>query len=225
MSFAWPWSVKARLKLCEKLSDLQSAAQSPAIERMGSDGSTRGGLAFVFSGQGPQWFGMGRGLLEQEPVFLRTIERISRLLIAHAGWSLIDEMQADEATSKIDQTEVAQPALFALQMALAALWESWGIRPDAVVGHSIGEVAAACYSGVLSLEDAVRVVYNRGRLLQRCHGKGRMAAVGMPWEEAEALIADFAGQLTIAAINSPNSVTISGDPQALNGVLDVAAEA
>ena len=163
-------------------------------------------------------------LLEQEPVFRETIERISQLLKAHANWSLKDEMRADEASSKIDQTEVAQPALFALQMALAALWESWGMDRTSWWGTASAKWRLHVTGGVLSLEDAVRVVYHRGRLLQRAHGKGRMAAVGMPWEEAEALIADYAGQLTIAAINSPNSVTVSGDPQALNEVLDVVAK-
>jgi microcystin synthetase protein McyG len=176
-------------------------------------------IVFVFSGQGPQWFGMGRQLLEQEPIYREMIERCNSLLEAYANWSLLDELRADESVSRVNQTEIAQPALFALQMGLAALWRSWGIEPDAIVGHSVGEVAAACFSGVLSLEDAVRVVYHRGRLLQRATGQGCMAAADISQEEAERLIADYQGRLTVAAINSPTSVTLSGEKDALEQVL------
>ena len=183
------------------------------------DHSGTKGLVFVFSGQGPQWFGMGRQLLEQEPVYREMIEHCNSLLEGYASWSLLDELRADESVSRVNQTEIAQPALFALQMGLAALWRSWGIEPDAVVGHSVGEVAAACFSGVLSLEDAVRVVYHRGRLLQRATGQGCMAAADISQEEAERLIADYQGRLTVAAINSPMSVTLSGEKDALEQVL------
>ena len=193
---------RSKEDLANKLSDIIESNQIASTDPLQPYGSIGSKVVFVFSGQGPQWFGMGRALINKEPVFREKIENISLLLRKFADWSLIDEMLADEAFSRIDRTEVAQPALFALQLALAALWESWGIRPDAVVGHSIGEVAAACCSGVLSLEDAVRVVYHRGRLLQRAHGKGQMAAVEMSAEEAETLIADYKGRLSIAAYNS-----------------------
>jgi acyl transferase domain-containing protein/SAM-dependent methyltransferase/NAD(P)-dependent dehydrogenase (short-subunit alcohol dehydrogenase family)/acyl carrier protein len=209
-----------KAELSEKLSDLLITADSGRTNMVGGESQEAGGLVFVFSGQGPQWFGMGRMLLEQETVFRTTVERISELLEAHTGWSLLDEMKADVASSRMDQTEVAQPALFSLQMALAKLWESWGIRPDAVVGHSIGEVAAASYSGVLSLEDAVRVVYHRGRLLQKATGKGHMAAVEISPQEAEAVITKYSGRLSIAAFNSPSSVTLSGETEALEEVLE-----
>ena len=210
---------RTKTDLSNKLSDYTESTSVSSVDFDQPENPKRSGMVLVFSGQGPQWYGMGRKLLKEEPVFRGTIERISRLLQPLAGWSLIDEIQADEVSSRIDQTEVAQPALFALQMALATLWESWGVRPDAVVGHSIGEVAAACCSGVLSLEDAVRVVYHRGRLLQRAHGKGRMAAIEMSAEEAETLIAAHKGGLSIAAYNSYSSITLSGDPEALNEVL------
>ena len=161
------------------------------------------GLVFVFSGQGPQWFAMGRDLLEQEPVFRKTVEHCTDLMGKYSDWSLLDELMADESKSRLNQTQIAQPAIFALQMGLAALWQHWGIKPDAVVGHSIGEVAAACCAGVLNLEDAVFVVYHRGRILERIMGKGRMAAVEVSLAEAKELIKPYNGRLSVAAVNSP----------------------
>jgi acyl transferase domain-containing protein len=109
------------------------------------------------------------------------------------------------------QTEVAQPANFALQVALADLWRAWGIVPDAIVGHSAGEVAGAYVAGTLSLEAAVRVIFHRSRLQQRTTGTGMMAAAGLSAQEGQDLVAAYPGRLSIAAINGPGSVTLSGD--------------
>lgn len=182
------------------------------------------GPVFVYGGQGPQWFAMGRRLLAAEPVFRQALEQCADLLGSHAGWSLMTELAADEAHARLDQTEIAQPALFALQMALTALWQSWGIAPGAVVGHSLGEVAAACAAGVLSLEQAVRVVYHRGRLLQGATGQGRMAAVELSLADAQALVKDTAETVGIAAVNGPSSVTLSGEAGALEALLARLAE-
>jgi len=175
-------------------------------------------MAFVFSGQGPQWWAMGRELFQKEPVFRATIERISLLLEEYTTWSLKDELLADEAQSRLDDTEIAQPALFALQVALTALWRSWGIVPDAVVGHSVGEVAAAHVSGVLSLDTAVKVIYHRSRLMQQATGKGKMAAIDLPLEEVQKLIEPFSDRLSIGAQNSVTSTVISGDEAAIDEV-------
>lgn len=177
------------------------------------------GPVFVFSGQGPQWFAMGRSLLAEEPVYREMVERCDELLREYASWSLLDELQAEESCSHMDQTGIAQPAIFALQMGLAALWRSWGIEPDGVVGHSIGEVAAACVAGVLNIEEAVRVVYHRGRLLQRATGQGKMAAVEMSLEETEQIISRYEGRLSVGAVNSPTSMTLSGEREPLEEVL------
>ena len=177
------------------------------------------GLALVFSGQGPQWFGMGRELLAQEPVFRATLERCDTLLRRHASWSLLRELAADKSQSRLDQTEIAQPAIFALQVGLAELWRSWGIVPDAVVGHSVGEVAAAHVSGALSLEDALTVVYHRGCLMGRETGKGKMASVELPLAEAESVLQNYPDRLAIAAINSPTTTVLSGESAALEEVL------
>jgi myxalamid-type polyketide synthase MxaC len=213
---------RGREELIERLAAFEKA---PDPSRQGTtmqgEASGAGGLVFVFSGQGPQWIGMGRRLLDQEPVYRETVERCDSLLRDLAGWSLLDELRADEAASRLNRTEFAQPALFALQMGLASLWGSWGIEPDAVVGHSVGEVAAACFSGVLSLAEAVRVVYHRGRLLQRIAGQGRMAAVHLSADRAAGIIAGYQDRLTIAAINSRASVTLSGEAGPLEEVLEM----
>ena len=170
---------------------------------------------FVFSGQGSQWAGMGSKLFEQEPVFREAILRCDELFREHAGWSPVRELSALGAESRLSETSVAQPSIFAVQVALAALWNSWGVEPDAVVGHSVGEVATAYVAGVLSLVDAVRVVTQRGRLMQAAAGLGKMAAVGVPLAEAERLLSGYESVLSIAAINSPETTVLSGDAGAL----------
>jgi acyl transferase domain-containing protein/aryl carrier-like protein len=177
-------------------------------------------LVFVFSGQGSQWRGMGRELLNQEPVFRAAIEECDGLFCGYAGWSLLEELKAVGTQSRLDETEIAQPAIFALQVALVELWKSWGIVPDAVVGHSIGEVTAAYTAGVLTLPDAVRVVFHRARLMQRAAGLGKMAAVGLPMEETGKVLEGYGGRLSIAAVNSPTLTVVSGEPAAVEEVVE-----
>lgn len=172
-------------------------------------------MAFVFTGMGPQWWAMGRQLMKEEPVFREAIEKCDELLSQYTGWSLLEEMQKDESESRMEETEVSQPANFAIQVALAELWHSWGIQPDAIVGHSAGEVAAAYIAGAMSFEEAVRVIYHRSRLQQKTTGQGKLVAVGLPLEEAKELINDYQDQVSIAAINSPSAVTLVGDPKTL----------
>jgi acyl transferase domain-containing protein/NADPH:quinone reductase-like Zn-dependent oxidoreductase/aryl carrier-like protein len=168
-------------------------------------------LAFICSGQGPQWWAMGRQLLEQEPVFRTTIESCNEIICRLGPWSLLAELTADEDRSRMQETAISQPAIFALQIALAALWRSWGVQPEAVLGHSVGEVAAAYLAGVFTLEDAVRVIYQRGRCMELVSARGRMLAVGIAPEEARRLIAPYGERLSLAAVNSPTSVTLSGE--------------
>ncbi|MBW7474090.1 type I polyketide synthase [Paenibacillus oenotherae] len=181
-------------------------------------------LVWTFSGMGPQWYGMGRQLLSQEPVFYETLARCDRLFFELAGWSMLAELGKDEADSLMDETEISMPISFALQVALAALWRSWGIVPDAIVGHSAGEVAAFYEAGVYTLEDALCVVYHRSRLLQRLSGRGGMAAVGVTEAVAESMLEQVKDKVDIAAINSPSSVTLAGDSEALEHVLRLAGE-
>lgn len=205
---------------------LQAFGRGERVAGLASDVRPRGAdprPVFIFSGQGPQWPGMGLELLETEPVFRRAIEECDAALRRHSSLRLLDELVAREGASRLSATEVAQPAIFALQTALAALWKSWGITPSAVIGHSIGEVAAAHVCGILSLDDAARLVVHRGRLMQRATGSGRMASVELPPSEVEAMLDAAGGSVSIAAINAPDSCVVSGAPAGVEAVLARAA--
>ena len=175
-------------------------------------------LAFVFSGMGPQWWGMGRQLLREEPIFRDAIEKCDGILREFADWSLIEELTQDEATSRVAEADRAHVANFALQLGLASLWRSWGVVPDAVVGHSSGEMAAACVAGALPVRDAVWLAYHRGRLQHAASGSGGMIAVGLSAEETADLIRGREDRVSLAANNSPTSVTLSGDMAALTEI-------
>ncbi|WP_438022408.1 amino acid adenylation domain-containing protein [Sorangium sp. So ce233] len=177
-------------------------------------------VVFVFSGQGSQWAGMGRALLAEEPAFRATVEACEPLVQRYAGFSLLAELTAEEEASRLGETEVAQPAIFAMQVALSALWASWGVVPDAVIGHSVGEVAAAHISGALELEEAVRLVCTRGRVMQRATGLGKMASVALPEEPAARALRGYEDRLAIGAVNDPGSVVLSGEAAALAEVLE-----
>ncbi len=176
-------------------------------------------IGFIFSGQGTQWPRMARNLIDQEPLFREMIETCDRLLQPLAGWSLLEKLSAGEEDATLDQTEVAQPAIFAVQVALDALWRSWGIVPDAVVGHSLGEIAAAYTSGALTLEEAIFLVYQRGVQMQQATGKGKMASLDLPSEEVRQLLLQGHPGVSIAAINSPRSTVISGPPEDMDAVI------
>ncbi|MEU8238199.1 type I polyketide synthase [Actinoplanes missouriensis] len=175
-------------------------------------------VAFVFTGMGPQWWAMARELFHTERVFREVVEKCDAELFTYAGYSLIDELLADEAQSRMAETEVAQTANFAVQVGLAALWRSWGIEPDGIVGHSTGEVAAQYVAGVLSFADAIKVNFHRSSLQQRATGTGRMLAVGLTPETLDKAVADAGPLVSVAAINSPTAVTLSGDAQILESM-------
>ncbi|ROV70466.1 non-ribosomal peptide synthetase/type I polyketide synthase [Streptomyces globisporus] len=172
-------------------------------------------LVWVFTGMGPQWWGMGRQLLEEEPVFRDAVTACDRALREFADWSLIEELTAEESTSRMTETWLAQPANFAVQVGLAALWRSHGVRPDAVVGHSTGEIAAFHAAGVYSLRDAARIVVHRSRLQQTLAGTGTMLAVSLSEDEAGRRVRPYSDRVSVAAVNSPTAITLAGDEAAL----------
>ncbi|HEY3900873.1 MAG TPA: SDR family NAD(P)-dependent oxidoreductase [Chthoniobacter sp.] len=177
-------------------------------------------IAFVMSGQGPQWWGMGRELMEHEPVFRQTMERCAAAMQPWARFSLLEELAKSEETSQMSRTEIAQPAIFAMQVALAELWKSWGVQPAAIVGHSVGEIAAACVAGVFSIEEGARIIVHRSRFMGDCaRGEGTMLAVGLGEEEARALIARHDRTVTISAFNGPRSLTLAGPRLSLEAML------
>lgn len=213
-----------RRELIRSLEGLARGEIPPGVAR-GRAGKGPPVVAFVFSGQGTQWWGMGRELLDEEPVFAAEVERCSKAMESFVDWDLREELRRGEGESRLDQTEVAQPALFALQVALAALWRSWGIEADAVVGHSVGEVSAAYVGGLLSFEDAVRVICCRGRVMQSATGLGKMAAIELPESEVLKLLAPYDGRVSVAAVNSPDSTVISGEVAGIEAVTEAAMRA
>jgi len=176
-------------------------------------------IGFVMSGQGPQWWGMGRELMKHEPVFRATMEACAEAMQPHARFSLLEELARDEADSKMQQTEIGQPAIFAMQVALSNLWKSKGVQPAAIVGHSVGEIAAACVAGILSLEEGARIIVLRARLMHECaRGEGTMLAVGLTEADALAVIARHDRTVSIAAFNGPKSLTLSGPRASLEAI-------
>lgn len=177
-------------------------------------------IVFVFPGQGPQWWGMGRELLEAELVFRAKMGECDALVAKYAGWSVLEELKSDETSSRLQETAIAQPAIFSLQVALAALWKSWGIEPQAIIGHSLGEVAAAHVAGVLTIQDAARLIVQRGRTMDCPGSRGKMLAVGLSVAEAAEFISEYEDRVAIGAINSPASLTLSGDSDALGRIAE-----
>ncbi|WP_292989602.1 type I polyketide synthase [Mycobacterium sp.] len=198
---------------------LQALADSSSLSASRTSPSAAK-LAFVCTGMGPQWWRMCRGLLDVYPVFTESIRRSDRELSRYTNWSLIEELRADETHSRMDETEFAQPANFAIQVALAEQLKEFGITPDGVIGHSAGEVAAHYLAGVLTFEQAILVTYHRSRLQQRTSGLGRMLAVGLSAESFMHTIdprthAAMGDRVSIAAINGPSTVTVAGDSDVL----------
>jgi len=177
-------------------------------------------LVFVFPGQGSQWLGMGQVLLEREPVFRSALQECEQALRRYVDWSLLEQLAAAGPESRLDEIDIVQPMLFSIQVAVAALWSSWGIRPDAVVGQSMGEIAAAYVAGALSLDDAARVICRRSQIMRRVRGKGSMAVVDLSFDQASEAIRGFETRLSIALSNSAHSTVLAGDPATLESLIE-----
>ncbi|MFD4631738.1 SDR family NAD(P)-dependent oxidoreductase [Streptomyces sp. NPDC058284] len=202
----------------ELLASLHELARGPesaagAVTGLAEPGAGR--VVMLFPGQGAQWPGMGRELLDGAPEFARSMAACEDALSPFVDWSLHDVVRGDPGAAPLERVDVVQPALFAVMVSLAALWRSWGVEPDAVVGHSQGEIAAAVVAGALSLADGAKVVALRSRAIAALAGDGGMVSLAVSRERAEDVIAPWAERLSVAAVNGPASVVVSGDAAAL----------
>ncbi len=189
------------------------AAGRPAAGLVTGRATPPGKVAFLFPGQGAQWAGMALSLLDDFPAFARRMRECAAALAPYTDWALLDVL-AD--ASALERAEVVQPALFAVMVSLAALWQEHGVSPDAVAGHSQGEIAAACVAGALTLDEAARVVTARSQALAAIRGRGGMVSVPLPAAE----VAELFPALSVAAVNGPRSTVVAGDDAALAELLD-----
>ncbi|HWN33401.1 MAG TPA: SDR family NAD(P)-dependent oxidoreductase [Pseudonocardia sp.] len=203
--------------LIGSLADLARDEPGPEVvighARPGGPGRT----VFIFPGQGAQWTGMGRALYDESPVFAEALRECGAALAEHVDWDLLDVLADEEALRRVD---VVQPASWAVMVALARLWEAYGVRPASVLGHSQGEIAAACVAGVLDLHSGARVVVARSRLIGRSlSGRGAMASVAESAAKVRARLGDD-GEVSIAAVNGPAATTVSGPAERLAALVD-----
>ncbi|MFD6556310.1 acyltransferase domain-containing protein, partial [Streptomyces sp. NPDC058398] len=206
-------------ELLTALRGLAEGEPDPDLVVGPQQGVSAGKLAFVFPGQGAQWSGMARELLDRSPVFADELDRCDAALRPFTEWSAAAVLRGDEGAPSLERVDVVQPVLFAVMVSLAAVWRARGVRPDAVIGHSQGEVAAACVAGALSLNDAAAVVALRSQALTELSGTGTMAVVALPYTEVEARLADLGGRVSVAAVNSGRSTVIAGEVEPLEALL------
>ncbi|WP_432590210.1 type I polyketide synthase [Streptomyces sp. HD1123-B1] len=200
------------------LAALADGTPSPRVVR-GRAGAT-GKTVFVFPGQGSQWAGMAVELLDAAPVFAGRMAECERALSPYVGWSLEAVLRGGEGVPSLDRVDVVQPVLFAVMVSLAELWRSYGVVPDAVVGHSQGEIAAACVAGALTLEDAAKVVALRSEALAALAGRGGMASVPLSAPDLGPYLEPWGERLSVAAVNGPSSTVLSGDAEAVHGIVE-----
>ncbi|MDA2893507.1 acyltransferase domain-containing protein [Mycolicibacterium sp. BiH015] len=203
------------------LAGLQALASGQAAPGVvpSHQGACRPGTVFVYSGQGSQWTGMGRRLLADEPAFATAIDELEPVFVEQVGFSLRDIVAGGQTVTGIERI---QPVLVGMQLALTELWRSYGVHPDAVIGHSMGEVAAAVVSGALSVADGLKVIATRSKLMSRLSGQGAMALIELDPEAATELIADYP-DVTLAVYASPRQSVIAGPPDQVDAVIAVVA--
>ena len=200
------------------LAALGAGEESPVVVAA-PGGPAKGRTVFVFPGQGAQWAGMAADLLQAAPVFAARIRECAQALDPLTGWSLVDVLRQAPGAPSLDPIDVVQPVSFAVMVSLAALWQAAGVVPDAVVGHSQGEIAAACVSGGLTLQDAATLVVMRSRAIAGMPGKGAMASLLHSAADTAELIARWPGRLDVAAVNGPASTVVSGAPEAIEELI------
>ena len=220
----FPCRVAYAVQSRDELRNGLTALASGDAEQVGGIAHTSGGElpapVFLFTGQGAQYTDMGRVLYDTQPRFRATLDRCDTLLRDRLHTSLLHALYPSaEAESPLEQTAYTQPALFAVEYALADLWRSWGIKPAAVMGHSIGEITAACFAGVMSLEDGLTLVAARGRLMQALPSGGKMAVLMTDEDAVAAVLENAPGEGSIAAINGPDNTVVSGDAALVDHVV------
>ncbi|MEU9923471.1 type I polyketide synthase [Streptomyces griseoluteus] len=209
---------RSHAETAESLRLFVDGLPAPALVSGAADVTAPRLPVWVFSGQGSQWAGMGRELLAQDEAFRKALTETDALIRKEAGFSVLDLVRAGEPVTGCPRV---QPVLFALQISLAAAWEAHGVRPAAVIGHSMGEVAAAVVAGALTLADGVRVICRRSALLERIAGTGAMASVGLGPDAVEAALVDAgADGVSVAVLASPEASVVSGDPEQITRLLD-----
>ncbi|MFI1919551.1 type I polyketide synthase [Nocardia sp. NPDC020380] len=204
-----------RTELLDALAEVAHADS----DHPGATAGKPGKIVFVFPGLGAEWPGMAAELLDSSPIFAARMAECARVLANHLDWSPLAVLRQEPGAPSIDQVEALQPVLFSVLVSLAAVWQAHGIEPAAVIGHSQGEVAAACVAGILSLEDAAAIAVARSRALSAVTGGGAMATVLLTADEAEKLIDGYDGRLSIAAVNGPRVVVLAGEATALDEFL------
>ena len=198
-------------KLQQKLKAFATGEDTPGVVRGQVTNPQRPKIAFFFTGQGSQYVDMGKELYSTQPVFRKTLEECDEILSSYLDQPLLKILYPEPGeNSPLDETAYTQPALFAIEYALVKLWESWGIKPDIVMGHSVGEYVAATVAGVFSLEDGLKLIAHRGRLMQQLASGGEMVALMASESQVHQLIAPYREQVALAAINGPQSTVISG---------------
>ncbi|EGJ31034.1 polyketide synthase module, partial [Moorena producens 3L] len=212
-------------ELIEKLKQYKQGENVPGICSGQITSQTKTKIAFLFTGQGSQYLQMGRQLYQTQPTFQKIIDQCSEILGKYLEFSLLDVLYPaqvkDETSTLIDQTAYTQPAIFSLGYALAKLWESWGIKANVVMGHSVGEYVAACVAGVFSLEDGLKLIAMRGQLMQQLPSGGQMVSVMASESQVIEAIEEYSSQVTIAGINGPESIVISGNSGAITTICDI----
>ncbi|UYQ66233.1 type I polyketide synthase [Streptomyces peucetius] len=204
----------------ELLAGLAALAAGEPAEHVVEGRAVGGKPVFVFPGQGAQWAGMAVELLDSSSAFAEQMAACDEALSAFVDWRVVDVLREVEGAPSLERVDVVQPVLWAVMVSLAGLWRAHGVEPSAVVGHSQGEIAAACVAGGLSLEDGARVVALRSRLVrERLAGLGGMVSVGLPVEQVEELLLPFEGRVSVAAVNGPAAVVIAGEPGALDEIV------
>ncbi|MDT0544767.1 type I polyketide synthase [Streptomyces sp. DSM 41529] len=202
------------------LAGLASLADGVPAGHVVTGAPSPGEAVFVFPGQGSQWAGMALDLADASPVFAEHFRRCAQAVERHTEYTVESVLRGEPGAPSLERVDVVQPVLWVVMVALAELWRSYGVEPAAVVGHSQGEIAAACVAGVLSVEDAARVVALRSQALPELSGRGGMASVALPVQQVGKHLEGWDGRLGVAAVNGPSSTVVSGDADALEELLE-----